>query len=105
MMRNYGASPFHATLFWPTIGMALASVVVLLVGVGLSELLGINLVLWVTLLLTGGLAAPCAGMVIGADTCRAGDDPVNRSTHGFVIGCSILGGCIVAAVEVVAKFG
>ncbi|MEP9835511.1 hypothetical protein, partial [Staphylococcus aureus] len=69
-MRNYGASPFHATLFWPTIGMALASVVVLLVGVGLSELLGINLVLWVTLLLTGGLAAPCAGMVIGADTCR-----------------------------------
>ena len=105
MMRNYGASPFHETLFWPSIGMAVASVAVLLVGVGLSELLGIRLLLWVTLLLTAGLAAPCAGMVIGADTCRAGDVPVERSTHGFIIGCSILGGCIAAAVEVIVKLG
>ena len=103
MMRNYGASPFHEMLFWPAIGMALASLVVLLVGSGLSGLFGIKLLLWVTLLLTGGLAAPCAGMVIGADTCRAGNDPVERSTHGFIIGCSILGGLVVAAIELVMK--
>lgn len=104
-MQKQWASPFNEALFWPAIGMAGASVVVLLGGGGLSELLGVKLLFWVSLLLTGGLAAPCAGMVVGADTCRAGDDPVNRSTHGFVIGCSILGGCIAAAVEVVAKFG
>jgi hypothetical protein len=104
-MQKQWASPFNEALFWPAIGMAGASVVVLLGGGGLSELLGIKLLLWVSLLLMIGLAAPCAGMVIGADTCRAGDDPVNRSTHGFVIGCSILGGCVAAAVEVVAKFG
>lgn len=105
MMRNYGASPFHEKLFWPTLGMAGASVVVLLVGGGLSELLGDKALLWVTLLLCAGLCAPCAGMVIGADTCRAGDDPVERSTHGFIIGCSILGGCIAAVVEVAVKLG
>lgn len=60
---------------------------------------------WVSLLLTCGLSAPCADMVIGADTCRAGDDPVNQSSHGFIIGCSILAGCIVAAVQLVVKLG
>jgi hypothetical protein len=105
MMQKQWASPFNETLFWPTIGMAGASVVVLLVGGGLSELLGDKALFWVSLLLCAGLAAPCAGMVIGADTCRAGDDPVRRSTHGFVIGCSVLGGGIAAAVEVLVKFG
>lgn len=104
-MRKQWVQPFDEGLFWTALGMAVASVVVLLGGGGLAELLGVKLLFWVSLLLTGGLAAPCAGMVIGADTCRAGDDPVNRSSHGFVIGCSILGGCVALAVELVVKFG
>jgi hypothetical protein len=104
-MRKQWVQPFDEGLFWTAIGMAVASVVVLLVGGGLSELLGNKPLFWLSLLLCVGLSAPCAGMVIGADTCRPGDDPVNRSSHGFVIGCSILGGCVALAVELIAKFG
>lgn len=104
-MQRQWVVPFNESLFWPAIGMSCASAIVLLVGGGLAELLDIKLMLWVSLLLTGGLSAPCAGMVIGADTSRAGDDPVNRSSHGFIIGCSILAGCIVAAVQLVMARG
>lgn len=93
------AQPFNESLMWPALGMAGASVAVLLVGGGLSELLDSWPIFWATLLLTIGFSAPCAGMVIGADTCRPGDSPMHGSTHGFIIGCSVLGGLIVAAVQ------
>jgi hypothetical protein len=102
-MAKQWIQPINESLMWPAIGMAGASVVALLVGGGLSELLNSWPVFWVALLLTAGLCAPCAGMVIGADTCRLGDSPLDRSTHGFVIGCSILGFCAALAVEVVVK--
>jgi hypothetical protein len=59
----------------------------------------------VSFLLCSGLAAPFIDMVIGADIRRAGDDRVHRSTNGFTIGCSIVGGCIVTAVEVLVSSG
>lgn len=99
MMAKQWVQPFNETLMWTAIGMAGSSVVVLL-GLGaVSELLDLKGLFWVALLLTVGLAAPCAGMVIGADTCRPGDSSVQRSTHGFVIGCSILGFCVALAVQ------
>lgn len=105
MMRKQWTQPFNETLLWTAVGMSCASVAVLLVGGGLAQLLGNRMLFWLSALLTFALSAPCAGMVIGADTCRAGDDPVNRSSHGFAIGCSILGGCVALAVELIAKLG
>lgn len=104
MVRQW-AKPFSEPLLWSAVGMSCASVAVLLVGGALSELLGSTLLFWLSLMLMAGLSAPCIGMVIGADTCRPGDDPVNRSTHGFIIGCSVLGGCITAVIELALKLG
>lgn len=104
-MAKQWVQPFDEPFLWTAVGMSCASVAVLLIGGGLSELFDNKLLSWVSLLLAGGLFAPCAGMVIGADTCRPGDNPMDRSTHGFVIGCSVLGGCIAAAVELVVKLG
>lgn len=103
-MARRWVQPFNETLLWTAVGMSCASVVVMLVGGGLSELLGNKPMFWLSALVTGGLSAPCAGMVIAADTCPPGDDPMSRSTHGFVVGCSVLGGCIVGAVELLRAF-
>lgn len=104
-MAKQRVEPFDDTFFWPAVGMTCASLVVLLGLGGLSELLDSKLLSWVALLLAGGLFAPCAGMLIGAETCKPGDCSVERSTHGFLIGCGALGGSIAAAIELAVKLG
>lgn len=104
-MIKQWSEPFNETLFWTALALAGGSLAVLFIGGGLAEFFDSRLLRWVTLLLTAALCAPCAGMVIGADTCRPGDTPMERSTHGFIIGCSVLGGLFFAAAELVVKLG